>query len=260
MLGDLRSLHLVSMFGLVLTGVYLLDFSLNLFQILSDLAKPQGVLSALITCTSIVLLFRSQYWYALPLALVISLASKGWFQFKGKHFFNPACFGILASYYLLPGNWISPGQWGTNLFVLSLLFVLGLLLVKRVNRMDISLFFLGSYIFCIFAYHSWLGWEIQVSLKKIFSGPILLFAFFMISDPRTSPVHIKGRFIQALLCAVFTFIFSEFFFLSEALLLALFLNNLLTPLWDTLFPQKSFEWETIYDKKVHRDTAPTFSF
>src|SRR5262249_56118432 len=100
------------------------------------------------------------------------------------------------------GVWISPGQWGTSVWLVSALAFAAILVLHAARRTDIALFFLGSHAALLFARAAWLGDPLAIPLHQLQSGSLLIFAFFMISDPRTTPDSRLGRFIFALSVAL----------------------------------------------------------
>ncbi len=77
---------------------------------------------------------------------------------------------------------------------------------------------------------------------KFTSGSLLLFSFFMITDPRTTPNHFLTRGIWAAIVAVISFYLMEFQYLSAAPFWVLFFISPLTPFIDSLSKTKSFKW------------------
>ena len=72
--------------------------------------------SAAITALGLCLLLRGNSYQTMILAGSLAIASKFLFRWHGKHFFNPANFGIIAALILTNDAWVSPGQWGTDLW------------------------------------------------------------------------------------------------------------------------------------------------
>jgi Na+-transporting NADH:ubiquinone oxidoreductase subunit NqrB len=74
------------------------------------------------------------------------------------------------------------------------------------------------------------------------NGSLILFALFMITDPRTIPNSRIGRVLWALLIAVVAFVLRNVFFVNTAVIWALFLVAPLTPLFDRVFAADRFTW------------------
>ena len=115
----------------------------------------------------------------------------------GKHLFNPTNFGIVAMMLATGQVWVSPGQWGNVAFFAFLMACLGGLVVNRAARSDVTLAFLAFYLALVFGRALWLGEPMAIPLHRLESGALLLFTFFMISDPKTTPDSRAGRILFA---------------------------------------------------------------
>ena len=176
----------------------------------------------------------------MPAAAVFAIASKFLVRVRGKHLFNPANFGVGAALLILPGTWISPGQWGSNVALAGWLVVLGATVAGRARRADISWLFL-FYLGALAARVTWLG-QRWASTHQLSSGALLLFAFFMISDPMTTPSHPKGRVTHAALVAAIAYAWGFGLFRTNAVLWALFVAAPMTAVWDVLWPAPTLDW------------------
>ena len=74
----------------------------------------------------------------------------------------------------------------------------------------------------------WLGWTWDVYTHKLMSGSLLLFALFMITDPRSILNARSARILWATAIAGLTFILRNYFYINEAVFIALFLLSPLT--------------------------------
>jgi len=70
----------------------------------------------------------------------------------------------------------------------------------------------------------------------------LLFAFFMISDPKTTPDSRAGRILFALLVALGAGFVQFKLFRTNGLLWSLAAGSLLVPLLDRLLPGARYQW------------------
>jgi Na+-transporting NADH:ubiquinone oxidoreductase subunit NqrB len=71
----------------------------------------------------------------------------------------------------------------------------------------------------------------------------LLFAFFMITDPRSIPDARWSRVLWALGLALLTFILQVCFFIPTAPFWALFCLSPMTPILDWLWQAPRFSWQ-----------------
>jgi len=213
---------------------------------LTRVDKALDVRSALITGLSLCLLLRTNIVWLAALAVAVAILSKFIFRFRGKHLFNPANFGLVVL--LLAGPriaWCSAGQWGSTA-VLTFFFVcVGLLVVNRARRADISLIFLAGYALLLFARSAMLGEPWTIPWHRLQSGALLLFAFFMISDPRSTPNSRIGRAIFACLVVLGAGFIQFGLNRPNGLFLSLAAFSLLVPLLDFLFPAARYEWSLI---------------
>jgi Na+-transporting NADH:ubiquinone oxidoreductase subunit NqrB len=195
--------------------------------------------SALITALGLSLLLRTDHISTMMLAAIAAIASKFLLRLRDKHIFNPANFGIVVAIALTQDGWISPGQWGEESGYLLLFLAMG----GKVGRWDTSVTFLGGYACLEAGRNYWLGWTWDVWCHRLTSGSLLLFALFMITDPRTIPDARVARIIWALAIALLTFILRNVFFLPTAVFWALFALAPLTILLDFLWQAPRFEWK-----------------
>lgn len=198
--------------------------------------------SALITALGLCLLLRANDYSTMILASSLAIASKFIFRVNQKHFFNPANFGIIAALTLTKDAWVSPGQWGTDWWYLLLFLGTGGLILNRVGRWDTSAIFLGTYTLLEGIRNIWLGWSWDVLQHHLMSGSLLLFALFMLTDPRSIPNHPLGRFCWAIAIAGVTFMLQHSFYLSTAIFWALFFLSPLTILLDFWQTAPRFSW------------------
>ncbi|HSC39708.1 MAG TPA: RnfABCDGE type electron transport complex subunit D, partial [Chitinophagaceae bacterium] len=166
--------------------------------------------SALISALSLCLLLKTNHWYTSLLAAFLTIGSKYLFRFNHKHIFNPSAFGIAAI--LLTGQaWLSPGQWGNNTVLFFLIITLGTIVVTRVQKLDTSLAFLVVFTGLLYWRQVYvLGWPADYFAHSLTNGGLLLFSFFMISDPKTSPNHPVARILWAGAIAATAFYLAAF--------------------------------------------------
>lgn len=208
--------------------------------------------SPLITALSLSLLLRVDHYPTMAFAAAIAIASKFLIRHGDKHVFNPANFGIIAAMLLTQDAWVSPGQWGEEIWYGLIFLGAGGLVLKRVGRWDTSLAFLGSYTLLEAVRNVWLGWTWDVLLHRLMSGSLLLFALFMITDPRSIPNARPGRLIWAVAIAALTFVLRNQFFLSSAVFWALFALAPLTVALDALWPETRFRWQAASSAQLHQ--------
>lgn len=254
---DPRLLQILVLAALLTTGVLLRDFSIQLIQVALSFAaglaaqafwlkrlglEQRGFLSAIVTCCGLSLLLRSDTLWVHPLAASLAMSSKFVLRIHGKHLYNPANLGVIGAITFLPGTWVSPGQWGSDLALAVWLLMLGTLVTERAHRLDISWVFLGAFLALVGLRGLLLGQSWAIWWHQLGNGALLLFAFFMISDPMTAPNRRGPRIAYALIVACGAAAWQYWLFRPNALIWALFLASPLVPVLDRMFPAERLEW------------------
>jgi enediyne biosynthesis protein E5 len=204
---------------------------------------PIDLRSPLITGLSLSLLLRADEAWIHAFAGVIAIGSKFVFRIDGKHIWNPAGFAIVVLLYAATSHvWISPGSWGTSVWFAALLVFFAILVLGAARRSDIAIFFIGSHTVLLLARAYWLGDPLAIPVHQLQSGSLLIFTFFMISDPRTSPDSRLGRFIFAASVAVLAHYMAFFMQMRPALYVALIVLAPIVLLIDRFLPADRFTW------------------
>lgn len=198
--------------------------------------------SALISALSLCLLLRTNFVSLLILGAVIAIATKYVFRVNNKHLFNPTNIAIVALLLVTDSVWVSPAQWGNVGFFAFLMACAGGLVVHRALRSDVTYAFLFTYLALVFGRAAWLGDPLAIPFHKLQSGSLLLFAFFMISDPRTTPNARVARIAFGAVTALGGWYLQTKMFIPEGLLYALAACSVLTPLIDRLVPGVPYTW------------------
>ena len=198
--------------------------------------------SALVTALSLTLLLRADAVWPLVLAAVIAIGSKFILRLGGKHVFNPANIAIVAMVLLTNAAWTTPGQWGTAVWFAALLAGAGLFVTYRAARFDVPLIFLGTFAALLFARALWLGDPLSIPLLRLQNGALILFAFFMISDPKTTPDGSIARAFFAAGAALLTYILIWHFYVTDGLFYSLAVMCVLRPLLEWADPAPHYRW------------------
>lgn len=254
---DVRIIQIILMGTLLGIGVFFRDFSIHPIQIILTflsgilshvlwtwfLKIRVAILSTIITCFGTSLLLRSDLFWIHPVIVFLVISSKFVIRIRGKHIFNPAMLGVILGINLFPHTWVSPGQWGFELTIGIWLLVFGLIVSGRAGISDISYAFLFFH-FSFLAYRI-IRFEYQwdVLLHQFQNGALILFAFFMITDPKTIPDHKYGRIAHAFLVALVSYIWAFVYFKTNPLIWALFLVSPVVLIWDYLFKAQKYKWK-----------------
>jgi len=255
--GDARDFQILFLLTFLCLGVWVRDWTLHLPLMIAVITASLGtqllfnrlfavpnasLRSAWITAISLCLLLRANSVFTMIAAGVLAIACKFIFRFRGKHFFNPSNFGIIAVLLLTNDAWVTPGQWGQDVGYALLFFCTGAMIVKKVGRWDTTAAFLFSYAALEAARNLWLGWTWDVYLNRMMSGSLLLFSFFMITDPRAIPDRKIARLLWTVAVAALTYFLRNKYFIPTAPFWALFVLSPFTVFLDRIWPAKRFEW------------------
>ncbi len=188
--------------------------------------------SALVSALSLCLLLRVEHLALAGAAAALAIVSKFLLRVRGTHLFNPTAFAIAVTVCASDGAWVSPGQWG-HAALTGLAFAgLGLMVLTRARRLDIALAFLAAWAAALVLRAAWYHDPIAIPLHQLGNGALLLFAFFMITDPRTTPASRAGRVVFATAVAGAGAAIQFGLYRADGLILALALCAPLTPLID----------------------------
>jgi enediyne biosynthesis protein E5 len=257
---DPRIYQIASLAGLLAYGLGWLQFDIGWVQAALTLTGVLAVQwactriwklpafepkSALISGLSLCLLLRTNSLWLVAFAVMLTIGSKFVLRWRGKHLFNPTNFGLVAMMLVTDGRvWVSPGQWGNVAFFGFLMTCLGGLVVNRAARSDVTLAFLASYIGLVFGRSIYLGEPMAIPLHRLQSGALLLFAFFMVSDPKTTPDSRIGRVLFAALVAFGGWFVQFRLFGTNGLLWSLAVCSLMVPLIDFILPGSRYIWRS----------------
>lgn len=243
---------------LLLYGIFLLHFDVTFERaalILTAVLAVQWVgarlkgldydpRSALISGLSLCLLFRTNDWWIALIAAAVTIISKFAIRWRGKHVFNPTNIGIVVMLLLFPQHvWVSSGQWGSVAIAALFMMGMGSLVVYQSRRSDITIAFLGCWALVLFGRSLMLGEPMTIPWHRLQNGAILLFAFHMISDPKTTPDSRAGRILFAAIVAAGAWYIQFKMFRTNALLWSLAGCHVLVPLIDKVLPGNRYDWE-----------------
>jgi hypothetical protein len=187
--------------------------------------------SAMLTGNGVALILRVQGtqhgdWWSLNGAWIfasvaaVSLLSKYVVRFRGRQVFNPSNLGLVLGFVLLGTSRVNPQDlwWGPMSVGLAITYAIilggGLAIVRRLRMLTLAAtFWVGfaagvgvlaltghaiSARWHVGSVSGWLFWWVLVT-----SPEILIFLFFMITDPRTAPTGRVARAVYAAAVAFF---------------------------------------------------------
>jgi Na+-translocating ferredoxin:NAD+ oxidoreductase RnfD subunit len=252
-------LYQIAVLGLLVAfGIVALDFGIHPGNAIAILVAAQAVQylgtrladlphfdwrSALVTTLSLILLFRTNSVWLAAVAATIAIGSKFLIRVNGKHVFNPANVAIVSLMLAFDGAWISTGQWGSATLGAFALACLGFLVLTRARRAETTVSFLLAFAALLLGRALWLGDPLAIPLHHLQNGALLIFAFFMISDPKTAPDTVAGRVVFGALVATVAMTIQFAFYQPNGPVLALFLCAPLVPLIDYARRGPRYRWQ-----------------
>jgi len=166
--------------------------------------------SSIIVSLAATLLIDSRVWWTYPLVGLLAVISKAVITHKGRHYFNPANFGVALCLLLIPYHTTAiPSLFG-GLVIPSLVFAaLGFVTILYAKQIAVPLSWLFGFLFFGIARHLYTGINLPICLAPALGASFLIFTFHMISDPQTTPRTTKYRvlfgFLVAAIDAAFRF-------------------------------------------------------
>ncbi|TMD97212.1 MAG: hypothetical protein E6I72_07185 [Chloroflexi bacterium] len=204
-----------------------IEFGYELFKNTTIMWPASGLLTG--NSTAFILrvpgTFHGQWWstrgwWIFVGVVVVSMASKYLIRWRGRHIFNPSNLGLVLAFvalgpqYTEPQDlwWIPMGQW--MIVTYAILIGGGLFIAWELKLLGLELGYMAAFAaftalallpvpdHCMIA--SWYPtpmcgqqlWQVLVT-----SPEVLIFAFFMIPDPRTVPDGQVGRFVFGVIVA-----------------------------------------------------------
>lgn len=165
--------------------------------------------------------------YVAAITAAIGVVSKYVVRTKSANVFNPAALGLVATFY-----WFNTGQnwWGAlpdaPLYALIVLIGAGMFITDRVNKAPLVLTFLGAY-YLLFTVTTFITDPAQ--LAEIFRAPdlqaVLYFAFFILTDPPTSPPKYRAQIVCGVIVAVVSYAVFEWVGAAYYLLAGVLVGN-----------------------------------
>jgi Na+-translocating ferredoxin:NAD+ oxidoreductase RnfD subunit len=181
-----------------------------------------------------------------------------------KHLLNPTNGAIVLLMLFGAPVWVSPSQWGHHLGLALAVAGFGSLVVHRSARSDVTLAFLAAWALVLFGRAALVGQAWAAPLHQLENGSVALYAFHMISDPKTTPDSRAGRIVFACLVAAGAGFVQFVLFRTNGLLWSLAAASLFVPLLDRWLPGRAFEWSApgtgAQSQEVHHaESAPALA-
>lgn len=209
-------------------------FFMKIFKV-----KKNNIFSSAINTWVWIILFLKTwnillYW----LAAFLSIASKYIFNIKWKHYLNPSNVWLILVLVLFPSyTWVVPEQWWLNYYFYFLILILALVILYRISSIKILIWFLLSF---IFFHYLLISPSFDLLYTKIFNIWFLIFASFMLTDPRIYPKWVN-KFLYWISIWTMYWILLLFIDTNYTILLSLFVITLAFYLKDLFNNLLSFD-------------------
>jgi hypothetical protein len=158
-------------------------------------------------------------WYVFALVAGLSLLTKYLIRYRGSHIFNPSNVGLVAAFLLLGSARIEPLDFwwapfdGWMIAAYLIILVGGLLITARLHLLGMSAAFwltlaLGIGVLAASGHCMTARWSFEPVCGAhfwwviVFSPEILIFLFFMITDPKTTPAGRVARVVFGIAVAM----------------------------------------------------------
>lgn len=171
-------------------------------------------------------------WWVAAVTAAVGVLSKYLIRVGKANVFNPAALALVATFYVFDTG---HSWWGALPEVapvaIVLLFATGIYITDRVNKVPLVLSFLGTY-YVLFTLTAFVG--DPAKLVDLYRAPdlhaALFFAFFMLTDPPTSPPKERDQLVYGVITAVVSYTVFELVGAAYFLLAGLLAANV----WEAL--------------------------
>ena len=154
-------------------------------------------------------------WWVFAGTAAVALLSKHVIRFRGRHFLNPSNFGLVLCFVLLGSTRADPLALWWGPMSLWMIVALGIIVVGvftillRLRLLEIAVTFwitfaIGIGVIAAAGHEMTARWHLgpitgfDFWRVLVFSPEVLIFLFFMITDPKTSPTGRQSRRIYAM--------------------------------------------------------------
>lgn len=236
---DFSKLTAIFLFGLLTQTLFCLAFKIPV----------NASISTVITTMILGLLIRTEYIFICGMLSFFAVSSKYVFQFKGKHLFNPANFGLVFMMLFTQQAFITTLRLDVFLLVILVLGILFILYRSDARKLDILFFYFVVHYILAFIF-SFFGIEAKnVDWKDLW---FVIYALILLGDPLSSPNSRIGRLVWIFCIVLSTFILNSVFKVTYSPFFALAFGGIVMPLIDHFFNKESrFSWDSVNRRKLH---------
>lgn len=159
------------------------------------------------------------FWIYL-FAGTVAIASKYYFRIGDRHVFNPGALGAFAAVMCFPEfAATSYGAWGAQIWFSALILVIGTYVVGLARRLWLTYSYFASFALAgmvfvplarLVGLPGYDGMPAFVWPGTLLAGGSMLFAFHVISDPRTTPSDPKAQVLFGAAVGLLDFTFRQY--------------------------------------------------
>jgi|GEM_PF-3471559 len=191
--------------------------------------------SAIAAALGIAIFFRSEYIALYAAAGCIAVASKYVIRRGGRHVFNPSNIAIVALVVGLPSMaTIEFTQWGDSIALSAMITFVSFLIVLYARVAAITVSFVVSYTLVLLVFVSYRPDIFSAHHYGLIGPSFVLFASFMITDPRTVPAGTRARILHGI-SITFLYFFLESVGVRYGLFITTFCVTCLNVASETLY-------------------------
>lgn len=130
----------------------------------------------------------------------------------------------------------APGPMGATNILVVIACGIYLMVRKTINWIE-PISFLGTYILLCLTFPRISASPLEAVCYELFSGTIIFGAFFMLTEPVTSPKRDISKFLAGITSAVAVFLFRHFGKFEMGFASALIIMNVISPIYDEIYEQ-----------------------
>jgi enediyne biosynthesis protein E5 len=157
--------------------------------------------SAYITGISVGILVQTPAWFPFAACSLLSISSKYALRVGGRHLWNPSNLGVSVLLFLQVVAPLSD-QWGNHIAPPLIILAFGSVILFTLGRLHITLTYALAFTVLTFLRSAIADSDWHLELTLLTAPSYMLFMFFMITDPKTTPRTWQRQIAVTLLVAI----------------------------------------------------------
>lgn len=236
---EFSKLLAIFLFGLLVQTLFCLAFKIPI----------NACLSAIITTLIIGLLLRTEFIFICGMVSFFAISSKYICQFRGKHLFNPANFGLI--FLVLFTNQAFITSYRVDVLWIAILLMSSAFIIYRSHerRLDVFVFLPLTYILSRGVVHFFSLNVAPIPLDQLW---FWIYSGILLMDPLSNPNSRVGRILWVIIIVSSSLILEHKFQIANPYFFALGIGGLFMPLIDYVFNIESrFSWDSVKRRLLH---------